>query len=255
MEQIKVVRRPKLFVSRDPLLIDFLHDLEYTQSYLRLSSNPLPQHLLECFTIFRELLDALMKFVEGHLILQQCPSEFGLIVNERDLLELLGRSSYKEVLGNSTIHGFCDTSPACASSFLGTSASELFNSSRSDGEIVRKSQPASALISPVYGERSSPARWPGGWTYITEGSTHNDGSITVLLVVIEDLLDRLDTRILITLVILAGRLFVPVKDLEELYEFSDCVQIRKYSRVQRMGKSESRQLPHKQRPGRTRREE
>jgi hypothetical protein len=38
--------------------------------------------LLEGLAIFRKLLDALMKLVEGHLVLQQCPSEFSLIVNE-----------------------------------------------------------------------------------------------------------------------------------------------------------------------------
>ena len=45
----------------------------------------------------------------------------------------------------------------------------------------------------------------------------------MLLVVIEDLLDRLDTRVLITLVILAGRLLVPIKDLERLCEFPNHV--------------------------------
>jgi hypothetical protein len=35
----------------------------------------------------------------------------------------------------------------------------------------------------------------------------------VLLVVIEDVLDRFDTRVVITFIVLAGRLLVPVQDL------------------------------------------
>jgi hypothetical protein len=139
--------------------------MECTQDHLRLGSNPLPQYLLEGLTVFCKLLDALMKLVKGHLVLQQCPSEFRLIVNVRDLLELLsGRSSYEEDLGNSSIHDLRYYLPACAPSFLGTSASEFLNSSRSDGEIVKKSTPASALISPVYGKVKvrSMARWLGG---------------------------------------------------------------------------------------------
>lgn len=51
-------------------------------------------------------------------------------------------------------------------------------------------------------------------TYVTEGSAHNDGLVAVLLVVVEDLLDRLHTRIFITLVVLAGALLVPIKNLD-----------------------------------------
>ena len=50
-------------------------------------------------------------------------------------------------------------------------------------------------------------------TYVSEGGTHDDGLVTVLLVVVEDLLYGDDTRILITRVVLSGALLVPVKDL------------------------------------------
>ena len=51
-------------------------------------------------------------------------------------------------------------------------------------------------------------------TDVTEGSTHDDGLVVVLLVVVEDLLDSLDTRVLLVGVVGAGLvLLVPVKDL------------------------------------------
>ena len=56
--------------------------MECTQSYLTSSSNSLLQQFLESLAVFRKLLDTLMKLVERHLFLQQCPPEFGLIVNE-----------------------------------------------------------------------------------------------------------------------------------------------------------------------------
>lgn len=42
--------------------------------------------------------------------------------------------------------------------------------------------------------------------------THDDGVVVVLLVVVEDLLDGLDSGVLVALVGLAGRLLEPVKD-------------------------------------------
>lgn len=51
-------------------------------------------------------------------------------------------------------------------------------------------------------------------TYVAERSTHDDGLVAVLLVVVEDLLDGLDTRVLVANVCRSGLvLLVPVKDL------------------------------------------
>lgn len=51
--------------------------------------------------------------------------------------------------------------------------------------------------------------------YVTEGGTHDDGLVTVLLVVVEDLADGLDTRVLLASVCGAGLvLLVPVKNLK-----------------------------------------
>ena len=51
-------------------------------------------------------------------------------------------------------------------------------------------------------------------THVTEGSTHDDGLVLVLLVVVVDTLHGLDTRVLIADVVLARLvLLVPVKNL------------------------------------------
>ena len=41
-------------------------------------------------------------------------------------------------------------------------------------------------------------------THVTEGSTHDDGLVAVLLVVVENLLHGLNTWVLITLVVLSS---------------------------------------------------
>lgn len=103
-------------------------------------------------------------------------------------------------------------------SFLGTGDVSFFSSSRRAGEIVRKSQPAKALISPVYDKmvRTSHARLqtPAG-SYVAERSTHNDGLVSVLLVVVVDLGDGLDARVFLVLIFafrLGLVLLVPVQD-------------------------------------------
>lgn len=80
--------------------------------------------------------------------------------------------------------------------------------------MVRKSTPASALISPT-----CKARWirmrrydTGQDAYVAEGRAHDDGLIAVLFVVVEDLGDGLHTRVLLALVVLASGLLVPVKN-------------------------------------------
>lgn len=54
-----------------------------------------------------------------------------------------------------------------------------------------------------------------GGTYVTERSTHDDGLVAVLLVVVEDLLNGLDTGILLIGVVGSGLvLLVPVENLQ-----------------------------------------
>jgi len=54
----------------------------------------------------------------------------------------------------------------------------------------------------------------GDFADVSERSTHDNGVVTVLLVVVEDLLDRLDSWVGLGSVLLAGRLLVPVEDLD-----------------------------------------
>ncbi len=72
-------------------------------------------------------------------------------------------------------------------------------------------------------------------TYISEGGTHDDGFVTVLLVVVEDLLHGLDTRVFVALVGLAGGFLVPVEDLrpkDQEHASQECMEVGGYSHVQ-----------------------
>lgn len=50
-------------------------------------------------------------------------------------------------------------------------------------------------------------------TYVTEAGTHDDGLVAVLFVVVEDLLYRYDTRVLVAFIVLSSRFLVPIEDL------------------------------------------
>ena len=92
-----------------------------------------------------------------------------------------------------------------ASSFFGTSPSVFLSSSRREGEIVKKSQPASSKISPVLRNEAPILASP-----FVERNTHDDSLVAVLFVVIEDLLDGNDTWILSTLEVFLLICFVPI---------------------------------------------
>ena len=53
----------------------------------------------------------------------------------------------------------------------------------------------------------------GRAAYVAERSAHDDGLVSMLLVVVKDTLDGLDTRVFVALVVLARLLLVEVKDL------------------------------------------
>lgn len=104
--------------------------------------------------------------------------------------------------------------PACAFSFLGTGSVEFLSCSSRAGAIVKKSTPANDLISPTCGDRSSNYdENEVTRTYISETGTHDNGFIAVLLVVVENFLDRLDTRVVVAFIGLARILFVPIENL------------------------------------------
>jgi len=78
---------------------------------------------------------------------------------------------------------------------------QLFKQSGCNGEVVNTSQGLNLanlkipLAQSHYGQEIE--------AYVAERGSHNDGLVTVLLVVVEDLLDRLYTRVLFALVILS----------------------------------------------------
>ena len=49
----------------------------------------LPEKLLQGLTILRELLNTFVQFVEGHLVLEKCPAELGLVVDVGDFRDRL----------------------------------------------------------------------------------------------------------------------------------------------------------------------
>lgn len=66
---------------------------------LRLCRQLLSEKLLKGFTVLSELFDALMEFVKGHRVLEESPSELGLVVDEGNLGDGVGLCSCVEVSG------------------------------------------------------------------------------------------------------------------------------------------------------------
>ena len=107
----------------------------------------------------------------------------------------------------------CSYTPSLASSFWGTGSAEPLSSSRRAGEMVKKSTPARDLISLVWYEHESEYIKVAAEAHITERRAHDDGLVAMLLIIIENLLDRLHTRILIAFIILSSSFLVPVENL------------------------------------------
>ena len=155
--------------------------LSYFTSHLPLSRELPAKEVLEGLAILSELLDTLMQLVERHLVLEEGPAELGLVVDEGHLLDRLAlrRRVRVELLR----HGGCVVL-------------QLLEQLRCDGEEVDT------------GESLDLAG-------VTEGCAHDDRLVVVLLVVVEDLLHGLHTRVVVARVVLARLvLVVPVKDLE-----------------------------------------
>jgi hypothetical protein len=100
------------------------------------------------------------------------------------------------------------------------SESDFWSWSRSEGEIVRKSQPASEIISEVCSERRlahlRKEEKEEKKEYVSERSTHDDSVVAVLLVVVVDLGDGNNSRVGRSLVLLVGvGLLVPIEDTSD----------------------------------------
>jgi hypothetical protein len=142
-----------------------------------------------------------MKFIEGHLFLKKRPAEFRLIVDVRNLRD-----------GLCLCCGLCAQPSRDRISAVpellkerGWDSEEVNASERLDLTNLREIDVNMAII----GIRTS----VGIDTDVTEWCAHHDGLVTMLLVIIEDTLDRLYTRVFITFVSLPSRLLVPVEDL------------------------------------------
>jgi len=148
-------------------------------SNANLSFQLLPQQRLEGITVLSEFFDALVELVERHGVLEKSPSELGLIVNESDLGDGSGGSS------SFSVKFLWDWRAV----FL-----EFLQEGGGDGEKITTSQ--SLDLSDV-----------------TERSTHDDGPVSMLLIVVEDFADGLNARVI--LVLISGSrlvLLVPVQN-------------------------------------------
>ena len=145
------------------------------------SGRELPaEEVLEGLAILSELLDTLVQLVERHLVLEEGPTELGLVVDEGDLLErlTLRRGGRVELLR----HG-------------GRVVLQLLEQLRCDSEEVD-------------------ARERLDLASVTEGCAHDDRLVVVLLVVVEDLLHGLHTGVVVARVVLARLVLVePVENL------------------------------------------
>ena len=76
--------------------------MHYTIANLaRLSAELLPEHLLAGISVLGEASDTLVELVERHSVVEKGPSEGSLVVDERDLLDLLvGSRRSVELLGD-----------------------------------------------------------------------------------------------------------------------------------------------------------
>lgn len=92
-----------------------------------------------------------MKLVKRHLILEEGPAEFRFVVDERDFGDRFDGYSMAISVGGKEgkKKKKRDGPPAKASNFLGTASVDFLSSSSRAGEMVKKSTPANALISPV----------------------------------------------------------------------------------------------------------
>jgi len=150
-----------------------------SSSNTNLSFQLLPQQRLEGVAILSEFFDALVELVKCHGVLEEGPSELGLVIDERNLGDWSGGSGSGSV------------------KFLGDWRGvvlELLQEGRGNCKEIAAGQ--SLDLSGV-----------------AERSTHDDGLVSVLLVVVVDLADGLNTGVILVLVSGSGLvLLVPVQN-------------------------------------------
>ena len=142
-----------------------------------LSLDLLLELVLERHGIGRELGDTLAQLLRGHGVIVELEAEERLVVEVRLLGDVqLGGVLAGELLG----HGR-------------GRVVQVFQQVGRDGQVVAASQ-------------------LGDFTHVPERCPHDDGLVAVLLVVVEDVLHRLDTGVFLRGVLLLVRRLEPVED-------------------------------------------
>jgi hypothetical protein len=137
----------------------------------------LAEDVLEGDGVGSELADALGELVDGHGVLVEVEAEEGLVLEVALLLDVeLGDVLSLELLRN-----------------LVGAVVKLLEEVGGDGEVVAASE-------------------LGDLADVAERGAHDDGLVVVLLVVVEDLNDGLDTGVVGSVVLLLGVGLVPVED-------------------------------------------
>lgn len=153
------------------------HSLTYPLSHQPLSLDLLLKEVPQGHGIGSELGDTLTQLLNGHGLLVEVEAESGLVVEVLALGDVqTGGTGGVELLG----HG-------------GGRVVQLLQQVGRDGQVVAASQ---------LGDLAS----------VAEGGTHDDGLVAVLLVVVVDGLDGLDTGVLLGGVVALVGVLVPVKD-------------------------------------------
>jgi hypothetical protein len=142
-----------------------------------LSLDLLAEDVLEGDSVSSEFRDTLAELLDGHLVLVEVEAELGLVVDVALLLEVerVGAVGV-ELLGDGVLR-----------------VVKLLEQVGGNGEVVASSELSDLADA-------------------AERGTHDDGLVAELLVVVENVLDRLDTGVLLLGVLLLGGGLVPVKD-------------------------------------------
>lgn len=172
--------------------------MHIAQTIIRLNNLSLLELLLEDLLegdgVSSKLADTLAELVDGHGVLVEVETEGGLVVEVRLLLEVeLGGVGSVELLGNLVL-AVVELLEEVGLHVLLVSIRVLQGLvTYGDSEVVAASE-------------------LGDLTNVSEGSAHDDGLVAELLVVVVNLNNGLDTRVLLLLVLLLVVGLVPVKD-------------------------------------------
>ena len=159
-----------------------------------LSLDLLSEDVLECVGISSELGDTLAQLLDGHLLLVEVEAEVALAVDVCLLLNIERVSLGSiELLGHAVLGVVQLLEKVGLLQSVQSLGFSIQWQTHSNGQVVAASE-------------------LGDLANVPEGGTHDDGVVAVLLVVVEDGANRLDTGVLLGGVLLLGCGLVPVED-------------------------------------------